>query len=82
MTDLKDTDNWIISGHTDNTGTKEHNAPLSLARAQSVGSWLEHHEIDAARYTAVGIGADRPVANNATAGGRALNRRVELQRQD
>ena len=73
---------WIVSGHTDNTGTKEHNVPLSLARAQSVGSWLEHHGIDAGRYTAVGIGADRPVANNATAGGRALNRRVELQRQD
>jgi OmpA-OmpF porin, OOP family len=73
---------WIVSGHTDNTGTPEHNAPLSLARAQAVCQWLQKNAVDAALLQAKGFGADRPVADNATANGRALNRRVELQHKD
>jgi OmpA-OmpF porin, OOP family len=74
--------NWIVSGHTDNTGTPEHNAPLSLARAKAVCQWLENKGVDTAHLQPKGFGADHPVADNATANGRALNRRVELQHTD
>lgn len=68
-----------ISGHTDNTGTKEHNIDLSLSRAASVVKELTtNYAIDAARLTAKGFGDEKPVADNATEDGRAKNRRVEL----
>jgi OOP family OmpA-OmpF porin len=72
---------WIIAGHTDNQGSASHNQTLSEARAQSVVGWLEEHGVDAKQMAPQGFGATRPVANNATANGRALNRRVELVRE-
>lgn len=69
---------WIISGHTDNQGSDKLNTPLSKSRAASVVSWLTGHGIAADRLEPEGFGASRPVADNATAGGRALNRRVEV----
>lgn len=69
---------WIISGHTDNQGSDRLNIPLSKARAASVVSWLTAHGIAADRLEPEGFGASRPVADNATANGRALNRRVEV----
>lgn len=70
--------NWIISGHTDNQGSDSLNTPLSKARAASVVAWLTAHGVAAARLEPEGFGSTRPVADNATAGGRALNRRVEV----
>jgi OmpA-OmpF porin, OOP family len=69
---------WIIAGHTDNQGNGEHNQTLSQNRAASVIAWLRAHGVDASRLAPQGFGAGRPVADNATANGRALNRRVEI----
>jgi outer membrane protein OmpA-like peptidoglycan-associated protein len=70
--------NWVISGHTDNQGTAELNQHLSQSRAASVIAWLVAHGVDAKRLTPEGFGASRPVADNGTEAGRALNRRVEI----
>jgi OmpA-OmpF porin, OOP family len=70
--------NWVISGHTDNQGSDALNIPLSKARAGSVIAWLTAHGVAAGRLEPEGFGSTRPVADNATAGGRALNRRVEV----
>jgi outer membrane protein OmpA-like peptidoglycan-associated protein len=69
---------WIIAGHTDNQGGADYNLGLSLARAHSVVTWLEQHRVAADRLTAKGYGITRPVADNSTDAGRALNRRVEV----
>src|SRR5579864_285160 len=69
---------WIISGHTDNQGSDKLNVPLSKARAASVIAWLTAHGVAANRLEPQGFGATRPVADNATANGRFLNRRVEV----
>jgi OOP family OmpA-OmpF porin len=69
--------NWVIVGHTDNQGSDALNIPLSRARAASVISWLTAHGIAANRLEPQGFGSTRPVADNATTNGRALNRRVE-----
>lgn len=70
--------NWIIAGHTDNQGSDALNIPLSKARAASVIAWLTAHGIAASRLEPQGFGSTRPVADNATANGRFLNRRVEV----
>jgi OOP family OmpA-OmpF porin len=67
-----------IQGHTDDTGTPDHNATLSDARAASVLQWLTGHGIAAARLTSKGYGATMPVADNKSQEGKAKNRRVEL----
>jgi outer membrane protein OmpA-like peptidoglycan-associated protein len=69
---------FIIAGHTDNQGSAEYNLGLSDARAHSVVTWLVAHGIASDRLTAKGYGLTRPVADNATESGRALNRRVEV----
>jgi len=68
----------LIEGHTDSTNTDAFNLDLSQRRAKSVLAWLTQHGVDAARLDAKGFGKTRPVADNATAQGRALNRRVEV----
>ena len=67
-----------VQGHTDDTGTPDHNAALSDARAASVRQWLVAHGIAAARLASKGYGSTRPVADNRTPEGKAKNRRVEL----
>ena len=69
---------WIIAGHTDNQGNSAHNQVLSQNRAASVIAWLTAHGVDSSRLAPQGFGATQPVADNATANGRALNRRVEI----
>ncbi len=69
---------WMIAGHTDNQGNSAHNQALSQNRAAAVIAWLKAHGIAQSRLDAQGFGATRPVADNATANGRALNRRVEI----
>lgn len=68
-----------ISGHTDNTGSAVINARLSTERARAVVDYLVAKGIDKSRMTYMGYGPDQPVADNATAEGRARNRRVEFK---
>ncbi|HWA31607.1 MAG TPA: OmpA family protein [Rhizomicrobium sp.] len=71
--------NLEISGHTDNTGTADHNMKLSQGRANAVVQALvKSYGIAAGRLHARGYGATKPVATNDTDDGRAKNRRVEL----
>jgi OmpA-OmpF porin, OOP family len=51
---------------------------LSERRAASVITWLKTHGVEQDRLAPQGFGATRPVADNASASGRALNRRVEI----
>jgi outer membrane protein OmpA-like peptidoglycan-associated protein len=68
-----------VDGHTDNRGGSVQNLDLSLARAQMVRRYLiEHFNLDPRRVAAQGFGATRPLADNATAAGRARNRRIEF----
>ena len=67
-----------VAGNTDNTGSDAINNPLSLRRAQSVAGYLNQRGVALSRLTTVGNGSRQPVASNATAEGRAQNRRVEI----
>ncbi len=72
-----------IEGHTDNTPIHTDQFPsnweLSTARATQVIAYLtSRFPFPASRLSAAGYGEHRPVAKNATAEGRALNRRVDL----
>jgi OmpA-OmpF porin, OOP family len=72
----------LIVGHTDNTGTFEHNMKLSQDRAASVvNALVSKHGIVTTRMKGVGAGSIAPVASNKTEEGRAKNRRVELVEQ-
>jgi outer membrane protein OmpA-like peptidoglycan-associated protein len=71
-----------IDGHTDNIGGDPANLDLSKRRAASVRDALvSRYKINTTRLTTDGFGASRPKETNATAEGRARNRRVELVRQ-
>jgi outer membrane protein OmpA-like peptidoglycan-associated protein len=67
-----------IEGHTDSTGSAKLNQDLSERRAENVKNYLIERNIERNRLSAVGYGKDRPIADNKTEEGRALNRRVEL----
>lgn len=67
-----------VQGHTDNTGTPDHNKQLSEERASAVVSWLASHGVAADRMTARGYGQSKPLVPNVTAGNRAKNRRVQF----
>lgn len=65
-----------IEGHTDNMGDPTKNQTLSEERARVVYEYIRDHGIGAYRLSHAGFGASRPVADNSTPGGRAINRRV------
>lgn len=71
--------NVEIQGHTDISGAHAYNMSLSQRRADAVKAYLISKGISAERMTTRGYGPDRPVATNATAAGRAENRRVEFK---
>lgn len=68
-----------IQGHTDNIGSSEVNRKLSLERAELVKMYLVSKGIAANRLSVSGAGSDRPIADNKTAMGRYLNRRIEFK---
>jgi outer membrane protein OmpA-like peptidoglycan-associated protein len=68
-----------ISGHTDNSGSPVINAKLSTDRAKAVVDYLVKKGIDQSRLSHQGYGSDQPIADNATAAGKAKNRRVEFK---
>lgn len=70
--------NILIEGHTDSTGTHDHNMVLSDSRAKSVAAELAVANVKSARFTVKGYGPDQPLADNSTVDGRQLNRRVDL----
>lgn len=70
-----------VGGHTDSSGTDAVNEPLSEARARAVVDHLVGGGIPASALTARGYGSTKPVADNATAEGRARNRRVEFRKE-
>lgn len=67
-----------IEGHTDSVGSDRYNQKLSEGRAASVRAYLIGQGIDPGRLTSVGYGEDRPIEDNGTQEGRAINRRVEF----
>lgn len=76
---LKQADNLLtIEGHTDALGADLYNEELSLRRAERVREFLISRGVSADRVSVRGLGEYRPVASNATAEGRANNRRVEI----
>ena len=68
----------VVQGHTDSTGSEEHNQQLSDRRASSVRGYLVSRGVDADRVAAVGMGEDYPVASNDSDSGRQENRRVDI----
>jgi outer membrane protein OmpA-like peptidoglycan-associated protein len=68
----------VVSGHTDSSGSVQHNQKLSEDRAGSVANYLRGQKIMSDRLEIVGFGEGEPVANNQTVEGRELNRRVEI----
>jgi outer membrane protein OmpA-like peptidoglycan-associated protein len=70
--------NIVVEGHTDSQGQRQYNMDLAEKRAKSVRDQLVSRGVAADRIKSVGVGPDRPVANNTSAEGRANNRRVEI----
>jgi outer membrane protein OmpA-like peptidoglycan-associated protein len=68
----------LVEGHTDATGSDEHNLDLSKKRAQAVANHLSTLEVLPMRLTIMGYGESQPIASNDTDEGRQANRRVEL----
>ncbi len=70
-----------VEGHTDDVGADPYNLDLSRRRAEAVVAWLAAHGIERSRLHAAGRGETEPVADNTTADGRALNRRVTVAKR-
>lgn len=71
-----------VTGHTDASGSDAYNQRLSERRAQTVADYLQAKGIASGRLDISGAGESQPIADNATADGRAQNRRVVLRRTD
>jgi outer membrane protein OmpA-like peptidoglycan-associated protein len=70
--------NITIVGHTDSSGPLDHNMDLSVRRAESVRSYIIANNVNGNRLATKGLGPKEPIADNATADGKAQNRRVEI----
>lgn len=68
-----------IQGHTDSTGPGEVNLRIGQKRAEAVMEYLyQQHHVPLHRMQVISFGSASPVGDNKTAGGRAMNRRVEI----
>ena len=70
--------NILVEGHTDSTGSADHNYVLSQQRAESVADYAKSLGVQVTRFTTKGYGETQPVVSNATTVGRQQNRRVEI----
>ncbi len=68
----------VVEGHADSTGSASYNQRLSERRAASVERYLQNLGVRGSRIDAIGYGESQPRASNASASGRQLNRRVEI----
>ncbi|HVW30087.1 MAG TPA: OmpA family protein [Polyangiaceae bacterium] len=68
----------IVEGHTDSTGSDATNLALSQSRAETVRQYLVSKGLPEDQVMATGVGSSQPLQSDATAKGRAANRRVEL----
>ncbi|MEN8166965.1 MAG: OmpA family protein [Pseudomonadota bacterium] len=68
-----------VIGHTDSSGAAAYNQSLSEKRASAVADYLQSQGVDPAKLSSKGLGESQPIADNGTSGGRAMNRRVEIQ---
>ncbi len=68
-----------VNGHTDSDGADDYNADLSQRRADSVAQYLISQRLNPQRFEVQGLGERRPIASNASANGKAQNRRVEIE---
>lgn len=68
-----------VQGHTDNIGSDASNQKLSERRAEAVKNYLVARGVKADRIKTVGYGEKNPIADNKTAEGRAMNRRIEFK---
>lgn len=77
---LKEYDKTLVEimGHTDSTGSADHNKVLSDRRAKSVAQYFESRKVNPLRLATYGHGEDYPVASNDNEAGRSMNRRVEI----
>lgn len=67
-----------IDGYTDFIGSEGYNLDLSVKRANSIKNYLVNRGVNSSNISIEGYGKQNPIANNATAAGRAKNRRVEF----
>jgi outer membrane protein OmpA-like peptidoglycan-associated protein len=67
-----------VAGHTDSDGSEAFNQDLSLRRAEAVRNALVQQGVAAARISTIGFGESQPIADNSTAAGKQLNRRVVI----
>ena len=72
----------VVEGHTDSVGSDADNLALSQRRAEAVVDYLVSRGVDIERLEAVGLGETSPVADNETADGRQINRRIEVDLLD
>jgi len=68
-----------IEGHMASGGNENDNQSLTQKRAMAVCKWLIKNGIDCKRLIAVGFGSNKPVADNSSADGKAMNNRIEFK---
>ena len=73
-----DNTNILVEGHTDSTGSEDHNMDLSIRRGESVARYLAGNSVNPTRFTVMGYGETEPAVSNDTPEGRQQNRRVEI----
>ena len=81
LSDLENTENvvFLVTGHTDSTGSEKYNFELGQKRAAAVARYLiTHRGIDPLHVTTASYGASAPIGRNTSAEGRRKNRRVEI----
>jgi outer membrane protein OmpA-like peptidoglycan-associated protein len=78
---LKEFDRTMVdvNGHTDSDGADDYNEELSQRRANSVAQYLISQRLNGQRFEVRGLGESQPIASNASANGKAQNRRVEIE---
>jgi OOP family OmpA-OmpF porin len=72
---------FVLNGNSSAEGSDEHNMTLSVERANAVKTYLVNSGVNIDVLTAKGFGETKPIADNKTEEGRALNRRVEIKKQ-